>query len=1325
MIKTLKTSNGMPAFVGNVQTQPVNTIVATVKARTTPLTPSLPPASQVSVRVALLNAPAPGGVLTLQKAVSSLVSQPRLRVVIPHSTNATRVVPSYNLPLQPISLFDANSVAHFTTATRKFQPYELLTGISQDSPMIVMLTEFLPLFVHDIVSSDHPSSTALEGAGVYPYMTDAGRFLDLQVNSTNVQFDDIAYIIKALRDRYPNIDADIKQRTATFKAAAAALSNSSNFLLTVNRGLAHLKHQLDLRDDINVVKTNDIITFYVLNFEKNNTLTTQHPLFDIASRYTPPSYTFIDLMSRLGYDALTVRNVFSSTKIWLQFASELKINLQKQSLEFLGLTSQRIANDKNAAVLTHPLATEPGNVRRFDTNVNAPNVPLLADLTAIKTDHFKSTIDLVSDTYDKLYVGADSIRSGEMYIAAIVNMLSKELRYSIGLGRQTVQETLRSYYGYSVVDTSNVGVWDAVIGLIGNNITDVPKTQTNSLTSLAYRSPAPNVSVATFESKYIDGDTGTLTSGGDFYAGDVIAQDNASFDTSNMDDLAAFMNTAGVQFGSIVNGLNVLAYHDPNDKEVSAIMSNPVDMIKRFLDRLIDNKTLQQLSDFSNDNLVPMYVAAASHNNIKSLLFVHAVARMTRTYKTDAQTSSTDDNTALTAYIETTILTALDKVVPATSAAAKQLNTTLSKRQLKALGVVGNSVSLSVPSITKQAIKLSLSEGTSLSNIIEAFMNDVLTSFHDTQALVGNRTRYGSYIDTVIMMITFDIAVRTIAAFANSTFTGASPSNSVSSASANTQGYIVSRTVVDHASVYTSLFARLEREQALTQMMVYSIINTLKSVAGTASGYSVYLRSPSTVAGIKDVATIVDDPTLLKLLLEPQQAMLISSAADDVFGTLLSSLAVAAKRTDILAFDGLAVPKTLRDIIYGFFGTAQHASVLGYNKKVMTVGIPVGFSQHIKQRVNINTLQRTSFTNKKDDIVSVVVYRSDMNNSDIIYRPIKFLFELSRFPVRNTEFLHQPPQQPTLNDIMKSVPTRVYNSKTFAPHVEYWQATASSQSALTTDDYSFLTADQKFEIAHNHVASYLAEAYIRLLTGVSAAEDRFDIIEHPRPVDSPFVKTLVEHSAAMINEIASRNNVSVVQKQVPAGSVLFSTTSQKSTPSDGLAALTSTSGVAGTTTHPSKMAGISAASSPQKSTDQQQATATLDSSLSALSAAAVPAMVTVLQTVSNLSLMTTQLSDPAASSTRLLRPKQFDRVFNIIIDPDDFEIDVSATVATPHGKLALQQLITSGDVVSVPSMNNTPTHTNRYVFRQHDKNQGDMTLDKYFVAVETFDEVKS
>jgi hypothetical protein len=76
-----------------------------------------------------------------------------------------------------------------------------------------------------------------------------------------------------------------------------------------------------------------------------------------------------------------------------------------------------------------------------------------------------------------------------------------------------------------------------------------------------------------------------------------------------------------------------------------------------------------------------------------------------------------------------------------------------------------------------------------------------------------------------------------------------------------------------------------------------------------------------------------------------------------------------------------------------------------------------------------------------------------------------------------------------------------------------------------------------------------------------------------------------------------------------------------------------------------------------------------------------------------------------------LYPKKFDRVFNIIIDPDDFYVDESQT-----SDQSLQDLLDLGVLAQGPQGNNK--NNNRYKHR--DTSMSDVTLDEYFVTVEPY-----
>ena len=138
-----------------------------------------------------------------------------------------------------------------------------------------------------------------------------------------------------------------------------------------------------------------------------------------------------------------------------------------------------------------------------------------------------------------------------------------------------------------------------------------------------------------------------------------------------------------------------------------------------------------------------------------------------------------------------------------------------------------------------------------------------------------------------------------------------------------------------------------------------------------------------------------------------------------------------------------------------------------------------------------------------------------------------------------------------------------------------------------------------------------------------------------------------------------------------------------------------------------------------------------------------------LKAVSTFSQTLSSISSYDALNQYVLVPKQFERVFNVIVDARDFEVDYAATTATPFGKEALLLAIAQGDIIPNPDYfgarrstkdiavasvssasgavsrtgypaGREPNNVNNYVARA--KNQSDASIDKYYVTIETFDE---
>jgi hypothetical protein len=260
--------------------------------------------------------------------------------------------------------------------------------------------------------------------------------------------------------------------------------------------------------------------------------------------------------------------------------------------------------------------------------------------------------------------------------------------------------------------------------------------------------------------------------------------------------------------------------------------------------------------------------------------------------------------------------------------------------------------------------------------------------------------------------------------------------------------------------------------------------------------------------------------------------------------------------------------------------------------------------------------------------------------------------------------------------------------------------------------------------------SHLLEAYIRLTTGVSVAESAFKMAEPPVKVSpslSNQVMTARTQQAASIPPAASMSSGVVFHVSAPPPARKKLTGVYQ--PVDG--DVSNPVGVHGVVTVPSLVdlpAGrrrISVSSPPPAPSRTINNVAQVIGNASRV----VEHVMHDLKNVQHMQQTMTSVSDPSAVTRSLVVPKQFDRVFNVIVDPNEFEVDVSMMTMTPHGRDALAQLVEQGIIVAETSLSNVrflqaDFHSERYKHVVRDVNEGDLIFDKYFVAIETFDELR-
>lgn len=1352
MINTLRGNNDSFANGGDPAIQPIPDSSVINQSQNQPTLPvrqvslTLPVFSRSPDRITTVREP------TLSNVVN-LMSSDR-NFVFPVFTLINNIVPTHALTLDAGRTYDPRVTQGFVTTNTKFQPYEQLTGISHERPEIIMLTNFQPLFDVDVSHAAPQYIGAIESAGMPQFITDAGRYLDAQFHMKNLRVFDMQQQIRMLRKKYPDIQNTFTQKANDFTRGVLSLREDSSFLLNTVRVIESQKMQLDLRHDLYLVEPTTVATDMVQNFSYNRLLVTPAQTSYLLTAFnqvgSKDRYDCVDCLVDLGYTEDSVKNVFSSTKIWLQLISELKNILQHHSLKFLDIDPSFQRKDDNASSITK------SNAKLFEIADTLPTLPVLDDLISVQVNNIAQSINLLQPVFTSLYQNV-FFKNEEMRLAALAHLISREFRYSRGLSYPNAKNHLKNFYGFQVNEVGNLSVFDSVLGQFGNNINDFPETNNVTLSALAQQRTT-TAGILTFETKYVEGDTGTLIPGGEFYFDRILQTDGSKFDTSAIDELSQQLQNHADNFNVISDSLNLLSIGTVGPRQQFSrdtnehFLESASDIIYELGDRLLNTQNGVVQREVSEDLLGAVFTHARTDNRVKTILFLYTLCRISRAYTQNVPYFTAkllSDNTPVVDDLVEKLISTLE----------------LSVREARS-GALSLAQDERIDYLFNEQIRSALKSGTVITQMIEQFMSSVLTQFRTkTTAITGNRTRYSAYLDTVVMMMAFDFAIGMVAKYSNQKIVGIL--ERTATYSQGIQAFLVFKTVNSQLASFNELTQRINSEENIARQLLLTVFNTLRKLSGSLKGASNYLNSIEVRNKLREIASVLNnDSTIMRLLLTQQQISLIAATTEG----LVAAQNSVNHASSVAILDDSEVAPRMHQALLGYFGAGDFASQSGVNKRILTVGVPLGFSQRLKQKVNIREQKRNSFENKQNDIIQVTVYKADIQNADIVYRPLRFLFEMSRFPLRfSTQKWLQMPKNPTLSDIINSIPTQnfdqnpdVGSSNSITQGIEYAstvladkQGIMGARMAFDSAEYRFLTEKQKSELLHNHVVSQLLEVYVKLMTGMDVAEHTYHLGEIPPFVNSDTIRELTNHALAHVVDTYSFTSTGFLRggtsTQGPSPGVMFSDQSSRpnapgadsSEQNKSPDQLSNHAGVAGDVSSQSLFLGAQSGNTTQTTLEQTRVTTTADQNMDQLNHRHVPLIINQLRTISGFSHTLSSLSSVESLKSYVLSPKQFDRVFNVVVDARDFEIDVTQTIKTPHGRTALDLLIKHGDVIPVdPLFQNGKPHdyliqtferalenqngvnpnVNRFKFRDRDKTQGDMVADKYFVTIETFGE---
>lgn len=1138
-------------------------------------------------------------------------------------------LPRLQLP-KPI-IRQATSRVPISQPAQKLESYEKLSGVSDEIPEIILFADFLPFFDDKLETNDLLKISN----GDLSRATDTCKLFDINSQISFLKNDDIENLLLTLYKKYPTLTSQIE-------------TNNKNFVSFFNKNTEHIKNILQLQKLIEISKSNldvrdnafytkDIIPKY--GIRKNEienigmTLSHQQNVLEVLS--------FIDKkINKKNY-----KSKISSTKAWSYLLMELKSSL-KGNKYLTNISPESI--DDNPTKLSY-------HYEDYFGVYSIQNIYDIQQLQSSVETAMNSVIAIMRNYWDVMYKNKNSIISDYDFIFALSNVFSKELRYSRSFGNKAFTDFLKNTFSYTTNESNNLDIFDYVIGQFGKNTTDVPSPP-QSLIGVSQKQFSNNVSVMTFESKYIQNEVGTLTPGS-FYIFDDVVNSSNNISVARINEFESYFNNLNKNFIKFVSDINVLTKRDDSIPETNKKFYTPAQLVKRIYDEYFTPKPTSQY-DFSygfrnysltRDFYSSIFVLANENSKVKTLLFLIVMLYITR-YSYDAKTQN-----YLSATTQISIL-------------ANEL-----ANEILSLKLMPNAVSTNdeVEKINRDSLVNYINTNGITLSVVSNFMLEALRCIRNDGVLSSDTTRYSGLKDTQVMMMLFDVIVKCITSIVDFRILGSTTSQNI-----NDEQKIIIRKSSSLTNNYQLILNKLNKEQTYIHQLVFNINSILQKNSQSLTDISNYLNTETYKTSFNTISKILGEDThLIKRLMTEQQMMLMTNGIVDL-SDKLSKLRTSSANVSL---ENKPSDK-LNQLLYRFLSNPDFLTPTGFNKKVISVGVPIGFVSKIRQKINIENYDN-AFTDKQKDIVNFCIYKKNIKKPGLIYKPKKFLFELSRFVTRNTSVIKSA-NNTSYESILQSIPTQDWGDfiRNFCstivakPRHDYWSQAQNNpnvqKNSYNQSSYSFLDESEKKELIKNHITSFLLETYIKTLSGLDVNDLSFCIKNTKITSNSTIINSIRQHFIAFLAEKSIENK----QQSSNVGYKINPSTTQTN---NNLVTTLKIEDV--------------------------------EANIKLISPSYADVLVHGLKTIAMLENSTTTFSSAESVIKGILIPKKFDRVINLIIDPDDF--DINNQEMSKYDQSFFDQLITSKQIFFDETTNS---------YKETSRTPDDLEFEEYFVAIETF-----
>jgi hypothetical protein len=1159
--------------------------------------------------------------------------------------------------------------------------YERITGLSQERPEILMLTDFQPLFRPKIGGSNSQERT------------DAGLMFEHQVSLRNLKCSNIKKIISFNYKNSPDVKNSIENRRKKFKIDIEKFFYNIKFFTGVINDTEIIKRTMDVRGSYSRIKAHSVMRSFLSPDASGRS---QSLSDDFYSSFLP-EFDAQYALSLFGYSKNNVTEYYSNTKTWLQLLLETKAMHSNCSLRMFDIATSQFDEDKSLDSILKIVQ------RRFDfmPGFEQTNLTPVNQLREIARSNLSGLVSSISNYYPRIYKNLDS-KDKESGISAIINQFCKICKYSFLLNQSSVRSFLSDAYGYSTEDAGNLKIFDSIYGQDLENINDPGLRLTkNSLMNFSHKTSDEDLilnlephspSLAATNVKY----------GGNYYIDSMLGISGDQFDVSRAKDFLMKITSTENAYSTSIKvfdflGLNGKYYNpnqtitDPNKSRISDSLLFLEDINSLFLNG--DEPT----SSLKNDPVVPLLTYASSNAKLKSLLFLYVMLKSSNNIEISSPRA--------TAFRDESTLTNIIQLIKHELLAFVR---TESKEEPSLRLISTNPSEMEIESIINS---LESDQSSAIFKKISTMFRGVHVLFSEAGFFSSSSaSRYGRHIDTFIYMVLFDIIIKFVDIFGAKRFVDKSNRGRIVRLLTNTFP-------INRSKAKSEINARLKTENMLEQHGVISTISLMRTLKSVINKVINTLTSESAKSSLT-IKNYFKSPDHFKLFLRSEnQLSLLSNQLTEI----LHQINMESEYDQPVAIlNNAEIKPRLKTELDNLFSLDAFANSASEMHKILSVGIPHNVHNRFKS-------ENVRFDNRaQDDIIKLLVYKTDAISPEIIFKPKTFLFEMSRYPVAGADFIksdilglpNDPKESPDRIKEKINPPKTIWESiARFATRdrsqvlsngsnlVQYISPTNQIFSALVGADYDFLSTLQKEEIYKNHILSYVMEMYLKIMTGVNINEFQVEIDPNGYRFQlNDFIETLL---ISHIGNFFVQNSISKnVDKEVSVN--FFNNINNLNFQGSRLDIYSALNyGVENPTIV------LQSISSSSK----------LEEILPKLTESMIVQLFYQLGVIADTTRSLTNLASPDVAIRGLCGTKYFDRVFNVVVDSQDFYIDVEETCLNERGRILFEQLLATGDIqiVDRPTTQFLNSIENdvgpQYRLKKVSKDEI-VSIDRYFVAIE-------